>query len=338
MKFPKLPKLPKFPWVKKKSHGMILYRLFDDGIMTFRQDANEGKSRPPSYWKKQEDDRMIIQNLYESGITNYNFRPNGKEKKKKPSRPVIGSPQDFRHIATSGPATGQIEFQRPEQIVESEIEIGGVITQLATYPSRSTRVVMVSPHREDSETNKAKDSTEDVRVFSKKMLIKMHHDKTELTIDLYRPELALDSLPLHVLAPLCVYRNLRSLTLTSMMQSYQYYIWRVVWLNPQLTQLTLEMSKGGERLDSTIIGAAQRYALHKPTMRDVVEGRTTNVVSRKFSIVDLSLTNFVVDEPPFEYFTARILRNVNFHRCTFVASDFVERMKQYANLTVAVTA
>jgi hypothetical protein len=48
--------------------------------------------------------------------------------------------------------------------------------------------------------------------------------------------------PLHGLLPLCEFRNLRSLRLGGMLQSYQKYIWRTCWLNPALEELVLEMA------------------------------------------------------------------------------------------------
>jgi hypothetical protein len=44
------------------------------------------------------------------------------------------------------------------------------------------------------------------------------------------------------LEPLCNFRQLRSLKITGMMESYQKYIWQAVWLNPHLRELTLEMA------------------------------------------------------------------------------------------------
>ncbi len=50
------------------------------------------------------------------------------------------------------------------------------------------------------------------------------------------------SFPLEGLLPLCEFRNLRSLRLGGMLQSYQTYIWRTCWLNPGLEELILEMA------------------------------------------------------------------------------------------------
>lgn len=48
--------------------------------------------------------------------------------------------------------------------------------------------------------------------------------------------------PLQGLLPLCKFRNLRSLRLGGMLQSYQVCIWRTCWLNPGLEELILEMA------------------------------------------------------------------------------------------------
>lgn len=48
--------------------------------------------------------------------------------------------------------------------------------------------------------------------------------------------------PLEGLLPLCEFRNLRSLRLSGMMQSYQTLIWRTCWINPGLEELVLEMA------------------------------------------------------------------------------------------------
>lgn len=51
-----------------------------------------------------------------------------------------------------------------------------------------------------------------------------------------------NSFPSQGLLPLCEFRNLRSLRLGGMLQSYQTYIWRTCWLNPNLEELILEMA------------------------------------------------------------------------------------------------
>jgi hypothetical protein len=51
-----------------------------------------------------------------------------------------------------------------------------------------------------------------------------------------------DTFPLRGLLPLCEFRNLRSLRLGGLMQSYQTQIWRACWVNPDLGELILEMA------------------------------------------------------------------------------------------------
>lgn len=51
-----------------------------------------------------------------------------------------------------------------------------------------------------------------------------------------------DILQLDELRPLALFRNLRVLKLTGMLQSYQKHIWLAVWNNPQLEELDLDMA------------------------------------------------------------------------------------------------
>lgn len=60
--------------------------------------------------------------------------------------------------------------------------------------------------------------------------------------------------PLQGLLPLCEFRNLRSLRLGGMLQSYQTHIWWTCWLNPGLEELVLEMA-----LEPTIIDLKRRW-------------------------------------------------------------------------------
>jgi hypothetical protein len=48
--------------------------------------------------------------------------------------------------------------------------------------------------------------------------------------------------PLDAMRPLCEFRQLRSLQLNGMLQSYQKHIWQTCWLNPALEELTIEMA------------------------------------------------------------------------------------------------
>lgn len=151
--------------------------------------------------------------------------------------------------------------------------------------------------------------------FSKDLLINMDHNKHHLEIDLFRPE-GEANFPPQDLSPLCLYRELRSLKITGMMQSFQSYIWLVVWLNPQLTDLTLEMAGEAEPLDMKAIAEAQKYAECKPTMHEVVQGKAKTEVPEKFQIVNLSLTNFAVYDAPFQWF-GDALQKVELYRCEF---------------------
>ncbi len=64
----------------------------------------------------------------------------------------------------------------------------------------------------------------------------VHH----LEMDLLLPSATSPSLSIHDLSPLLLFRQLRSLKITSIMKAYQRQIWKAVWLNPQLRELTLE--------------------------------------------------------------------------------------------------
>jgi hypothetical protein len=64
-------------------------------------------------------------------------------------------------------------------------------------------------------------------------------DATEL-----EDEIQITLLTLEQMRPLTQFRNLRVLKLVGMMKSYQPVIWQVVWLNPRLVTLELEMAVG----------------------------------------------------------------------------------------------
>ena len=78
----------------------------------------------------------------------------------------------------------------------------------------------------------------------------LDRDRSILNIDLFwplKPEATAedddsDVFPLEDLQLLCEFRNLRSLQLNGMLQSYQKDIWQTCWLNPGLEELTLEMA------------------------------------------------------------------------------------------------
>lgn len=171
-----------------------------------------------------------------------------------------------------------------------------------------SEVFMVSPYRD-------KAGSFPRVTFSKELLIRMNHNKRHLEIDLFRPASEPTMFPLQDLSPLCLYRELRGLKITGMMQNYQSMLWLVVWLNPQLTDLSLEMAGEAEPLDVEAIVKGQEYAKQRPTMREVVQGKTTTEVLDKFHIVNLSLTNFVVEDAPFQWFSDTTLQKVELHRC-----------------------
>ncbi|KAL4924711.1 uncharacterized protein BDV17DRAFT_284525 [Aspergillus undulatus] len=149
--------------------------------------------------------------------------------------------------------------------------------------------------------------------------------------------------PLDNMAPLCMFRNLRVLKITGMMQSYQMYIFQAAWLNPNLEELELGMAlpprlrraykwpyiKGGWRLDKTTyaepvyygtgygslhhkIGCAEyldKVAVEKSKIKAMAMGETRN----RLSIRTLILTGFVVDADPFlHWFDPKRLKSINF--------------------------
>ena len=189
-------------------------------------------------------------------------------------------------------------------------------------------VIMISPYRINKEDCFPRIS------FSKNLLIHMDHDKRHLEIDLLRPEGETSLFPPHDLSPLCLYRELQSLKIIGMMRSYQWYIWLVVWLNPQLRTLTLEMAGEAEPLDMKAIAQARKYAECKPTMREVAQGKTKAEVLNKFHIVNLSLTNFVVHEAPFRWFSDTTLQKVELFRCQDAGFQLPIIMERGFNITV----
>ena len=190
-----------------------------------------------------------------------------------------------------------------------------------------SQVVMVSPYRD-------KAGSFPRVTFSKELLIRMDHNKRHLEIDLFRPASEPTVFPLQDLSPLCLYRELRTLKITGMMQNYQSMLWPVVWLNPQLTDLSLEMAGEAEPFDMEAIAKAREYAKHKPTMREVVQGKTTAEVLEKFHIINLSLTNFVVEDAPFQWFSDTTLQKVELHRCKDAGFEMPSVMERRFNIIV----
>lgn len=85
------------------------------------------------------------------------------------------------------------------------------------------------------------------QVFTKELWQSIDINLEELHLDLFWPKVQAeprdgDVFPLEDLEPLCNFRQLRSLKITGMMESYQKYIWQAVWRNPHLKELTLEMA------------------------------------------------------------------------------------------------
>ena len=199
------------------------------------------------------------------------------------------------------------------------------------------RIVVRSPYRDESSNDSSRSGDGDQApslFFSKELLIRMDHGKHHLVIDLLRPEGQTEIFPLEDLSPLCLYRQLRTLKIVGMMQSYQWYIWLVVWLNPELVELDLEMVKDGERLDSSTIKETREYARSKPTMREAVRDVQTYVVLKKLPIARLSLTNFVVEMEPFFWFSGTRLEELELRRCNHSGFSLPEKMQASVRVTV----
>ncbi|SLM34749.1 hypothetical protein LPUS_03685 [Lasallia pustulata] len=142
------------------------------------------------------------------------------------------------------------------------------------------------------------------------------------------------------------FRQLRTLKIVGMLDSYQTHIWEAVWLCPQLEVLTLEMclepsirstrnrewptiqgnwkmKKLGE-VEKKYHGYKGRGQLHHTIgygeLLDSVaiglaqkRAKRRGPVNGKLSIATLNLTSFVVDADPFvKWFDSRKLRGVNF--------------------------
>ncbi|MCJ1456950.1 hypothetical protein MMC28_007316 [Mycoblastus sanguinarius] len=198
-------------------------------------------------------------------------------------------------------------------------------------------IAMVSPYRSEDCRSQSSGSEKDPKfamvTFSKELLASMDHGKRHLELDLFQPEVD-GLLPIQDLSPLCLYRHLRTLKIFGMMQSYQSYIWLVVWLNPELRELELEMANEGEGLDTKAIGEAQDYAVSKPTMSEVMRGKSTTMVFKKFPLVKLSLTNFVVERAPFSWFSGTRLQEVKLHRCKTTGFRLPDEMRAVVKVTV----
>ena len=209
-------------------------------------------------------------------------------------------------------------------------ELSSVQRSVVALTAGQSTIITVSPYRRDSrdvirEQQVATEEGANQRVFrfSKQLLIWMNHDKTHLEIDLFRPKDLRHIYPTDILSPLCLYRQLHSLKIVGMMRSYQQYIWLVVWMNPCLSELTLETASEGEAMDGTEILKARDYAKCKPTMSEIAEGHTRTTIFEKFPITKLSLSNFIVDGSFFRWFNKTRLLEVEIRRCK-VPNDLLE--------------
>ena len=209
-------------------------------------------------------------------------------------------------------------------------ELSSIQRSVVALTAGQPTITTVSPYRSNlrdgiREQQLASEEGENQAVFkfSKQLLIWMDHDKTHLEIDLFRPKDLRHIYPTHVLSPLCLYRNLHSLKIVGMMRSYQPYIWLVVWMNPCLSELTLETASEGEAIDSSEILKARAYAKYKPTMSEVARGNTRAKILHRFPISKLSLSNFVVDGSFFGWFNRTRLLEIEIRRCK-VPNDILE--------------
>ena len=153
---------------------------------------------------------------------------------------------------------------------------------------------MTSPYREPSfYNNKSPEFV--ILPFSKQALITTNRKILDLDIDLFRPKDIITSdfmlrqrgsyrntvllppretslpklLPTHDLSPLCLFRNLTTLTIIGMCESYQPVIWEAVWLMTHLKDLDLRMEEQAERISYKDMAAARLNADAKPSTSQV---------------------------------------------------------------------
>ncbi|KAJ5895650.1 hypothetical protein N7495_007341 [Penicillium taxi] len=170
--------------------------------------------------------------------------------------------------------------------------------------------------------------------------------KHTLGIDLFWPntkhDVEFNCLKLEDLKPLCEFRNLRSLKITGMLQSYQTYIWQAVWLNLHLEELELSMilepaiiaMRGQLIQDDWEIDRRQNnipvyygdgdgelhpkfgygeYLDKKIMEKAKIRAMGMGITSRRISIRKLTLSGFVVDADPFiQWFDPEKLRSICF--------------------------
>lgn len=216
------------------------------------------------------------------------------------------------------------------------LESSSTIVSTESDPSSGPRVVMVSPYRTQSVHEG--DTVQSIP-FSEEALINMSHGVHHLSIDLFRPEgdaagVIPQNVLIHQLSPLCLYRNLRSLSIIGMMHDYPVYVWMAIGINPHLTELTLEMTRPGGIINTDAIKEALADAESKPSMQEIAREQNKVKVSQKIRIMSLSLTNFVVDNRSLECFSGDTIRHLSLHRCDTSGFSLPEGMKGRVELTI----
>ena len=111
---------------------------------------------------------------------------------------------------------------------------------------------------------------------------KVDPNEQHLNLDIFRAGLTSrpiysDVLDPEDLAPLCSFRNLRTLKITGMVDSYQKYIWQIAWLNSRLEDLTLEMV-----LEPNI---RRMKDAHWPTIKGSWEAKKLGVVETDYQYI-----------------------------------------------------
>ena len=189
-------------------------------------------------------------------------------------------------------------------------------------------IITVSPYRNNAQTQQltGEELGQEKFEFSKQLMIEMKHDKHDLEIDLFRPQGSEHIFPSYALSPLSLYRQLRTLKVVGMMQCYQSYIWEAVWLNPNLTELTLEMANEGETIDTEAVRKARKYAKARPSMSEVVLGKSEAATPEHLPIAKLRLAGFTVGMVFFKSFDPAVLREVELHQCK-CAKDLQNRLE-----------
>ena len=117
----------------------------------------------------------------------------------------------------------------------SSSDVGNTIDP---FYASGPRVVLHSPY---SMGNNHGD--EEQSIFSKQALIDMDHHTHHVEIDLFSPVGIVAPFTVSDLKPLWRLRELRSLKIVGMQCSYQEFIWEVVWKNPHMERVTMEMAE-----------------------------------------------------------------------------------------------